>query len=75
MAALARAQGQPYAIHHPVASSFDAHRMLHLAAEHGAACDPETGTCTVPRAPVPSPGAAPVTGAVLPGRYGEPANA
>jgi hypothetical protein len=24
-------------IHHPVASSFDAHRMLHLAAEHGAA--------------------------------------
>jgi uncharacterized protein (DUF1697 family)/predicted DsbA family dithiol-disulfide isomerase len=37
MAALARAQGQPYAIHHPVASSFDAHRMLHLAAEHGAA--------------------------------------
>jgi predicted DsbA family dithiol-disulfide isomerase len=37
MAALASAQGQPYAIHHPVASSFDAHRMLHLAAEHGAA--------------------------------------
>ena len=37
MAALARAQGQPYAIHHPVASSLDAHRMLHLAAEHGAA--------------------------------------
>jgi predicted DsbA family dithiol-disulfide isomerase len=37
MAALARAQGQPYAIHHPVASSFDAHRMLHLAAAHGAA--------------------------------------
>jgi predicted DsbA family dithiol-disulfide isomerase len=39
MAALARAQGQPYAIHHPVASSFDAHRMLHLAAEHGAASE------------------------------------
>ena len=37
MAALARAQGQPYAIHHPVASSFDTHRMLHLAEEHGAA--------------------------------------
>lgn len=37
MAALARAQGQPYAIHHPVASSFDAHWMLHLAAEHGVA--------------------------------------
>ncbi|HEX4094972.1 MAG TPA: DsbA family protein [Trebonia sp.] len=39
MAALARAQGQPYAIHHPVASSFDAHRMLHLAAEHRAASE------------------------------------
>jgi DSBA-like thioredoxin domain len=39
MAALARAQGQPYAIHHPVVSSFDAHRMLHLAAEHGAASE------------------------------------
>lgn len=39
MAALARAQGQPYAIHHPVASSFDAHRMLHLAAEYGAASE------------------------------------
>jgi predicted DsbA family dithiol-disulfide isomerase len=39
MAALARAQGQPYATHHPVASSFDAHRTLHLAAEHGAASD------------------------------------
>jgi predicted DsbA family dithiol-disulfide isomerase len=37
MAALARAQGQPYVVHHPVASSFDARRMLHLAAEHGAA--------------------------------------
>jgi predicted DsbA family dithiol-disulfide isomerase len=35
MAALARAQGQPYAIHHPIASAFDAHRMLHLAEEHG----------------------------------------
>ena len=180
MAALARAQGQPYAIHHPVASSFDAHRMLHLAAEHGtasefmvavqrdllgegvnvytaaylanaatragvpaarakallagdeyanavradeklareagvtavpftilggrlaiagdiqclrrrdhpsphhrrpavnppkltilaadtdAACDPETGACTIPQTPIPSPSAAPVTGAVLP---------
>jgi len=39
VAALARAQGQPYAIHHPVASSFDAHRMLHLAAEHGVASE------------------------------------
>jgi predicted DsbA family dithiol-disulfide isomerase len=39
MSALARAQGQPYAIHHPVASSFDAHRMLHLAAEHGVASE------------------------------------
>lgn len=67
MAALARAQGQPYAIHHPVASSFDAHRMLHLAADTGAACDPETGTCTIPQTPIPSPVAAPATGAVLPG--------
>src|ERR1700744_1794333 len=39
LAALARAQGQPYAIHHPAASSFDAHRMLHLAAECGAASE------------------------------------
>jgi predicted DsbA family dithiol-disulfide isomerase len=39
MAALARAQGQPYAIHHPVASAFDAHRMLHLAEEHGVASE------------------------------------
>jgi predicted DsbA family dithiol-disulfide isomerase len=39
MAALARAQGQPYAIHHPVANAFDAHRMLHLAAEHGVASE------------------------------------
>jgi predicted DsbA family dithiol-disulfide isomerase len=37
VSALARVQGQPYAIHHPIASSFDAHRMLHLAAEHGVA--------------------------------------
>jgi predicted DsbA family dithiol-disulfide isomerase len=37
MAALAHAQGQPYAIHHPVANAFDAHRMLHLAQEHGVA--------------------------------------
>jgi predicted DsbA family dithiol-disulfide isomerase len=37
MAALARSQGQPYTVHHPVANSFDAHRMLHLAAGHGAA--------------------------------------
>ena len=35
MAALARTQGQPYAMHHRVASSFGAHRMLHLAG-HGA---------------------------------------
>jgi len=39
MAALARAQGQPYAIHHPLASTFDAHRMLHLAEEHGVASE------------------------------------
>jgi predicted DsbA family dithiol-disulfide isomerase len=39
VAALARAQAQPYAIHHPVASTFDAHRMLHLAEEHGVASE------------------------------------
>jgi hypothetical protein len=38
-----------------------------LAADTDAACDPETGTCTIPQTPIPSSGAAPVTGAVLPG--------
>jgi hypothetical protein len=36
-------------------------------ADTDAACDPETGTCTIPQTPIPSPGGAPVTGAVLPG--------
>src|SRR3984957_19964940 len=38
-ATLARSQRQPSAIHRPDASSFDAHRMLHLAAEHGGATE------------------------------------
>jgi len=42
-------------------------RLTILAAGTDAACDPETGTCTVPQTPIPSPDAARVTGAVLPG--------
>jgi hypothetical protein len=42
-------------------------KLTILAADTDAACDPETGTCTVPLPPILSPGAAPVTGAVLPG--------
>ena len=42
-------------------------KLTILAADTGAACDPEAGTCTVPRTPIPSPGAVPVTGAALPG--------
>jgi hypothetical protein len=42
-------------------------KLAILAADTDAACDPETGTCTVPQTPIPSPDAAPVTGAVLPG--------
>ena len=42
-------------------------KLTILAADTDAACDPETGTCTIPQTPIPSPGAAPVTGAVLPG--------
>jgi predicted DsbA family dithiol-disulfide isomerase len=37
MASLAQEQGQPYAVHHPIANALDAHRVLHLAAEHGVA--------------------------------------
>jgi hypothetical protein len=37
-----------------------------LAADTDAACDPETGTCTVPQLPIPSRDAAPATDAVLP---------
>ena len=39
-------------------------KLTILAADTDAACDPETGTCTVPQTPIPSPGTAPVTGAV-----------
>jgi hypothetical protein len=33
-----------------------------LNADTDAACDPETGTCTLRQTPIPSPGAAPVQG-------------
>ena len=42
-------------------------KLTILVADTDTACDPETGTCTVPQTPIPSPDAAPVTGAVLPG--------
>jgi hypothetical protein len=42
-------------------------KLTILTADTDAACDPETGTCTIPQTPIPSPGAAAVTGAVLPG--------
>ena len=48
-------------------------KLTILAADTDAACDPETGTCTVPRTPIPSPGAAPVAVAVLPGVEESPA--
>ena len=38
-----------------------------LAADTDAACDPETGVCAVPQTPIPSPGAALVTGEAPPG--------
>ena len=38
-------------------------KLTILAAGTDAACDPETGTCTIPQTPIPSLGA-PVTGAV-----------
>ena len=31
-----------------------------LTADTDAACDPETGTCTISQTPIPSPGVAPV---------------
>jgi hypothetical protein len=37
-------------------------KLTILAAGTDAACDPETGTCTVPQTPIPSPDTAPVTG-------------
>jgi hypothetical protein len=42
-------------------------RLTILAAGTDAACDPDTGTCTVPQTPTPAPGPAPATGPVLPG--------
>lgn len=42
-------------------------KLTILTADTDAACDPETGTCAIPQTPIPSPGAAPATGAVLPG--------
>ena len=42
-------------------------RLTILAAGTDAACDPETGTCTVPQTPIPTPDTAPETGAVFPG--------
>jgi hypothetical protein len=42
-------------------------KLTILATDTDAACDPETGTCTVPPTPIPSPDAAPATGAALPG--------
>jgi hypothetical protein len=47
-------------------------RLMMLTADTDAACDPETGTCTVPQAPIPSPGTAPANGAVLPGMEDTP---
>jgi hypothetical protein len=34
-------------------------KLTILAADTDAACDPETGTCTVPPTPIPAPDAAP----------------
>ena len=42
-------------------------KLTILTGDTDAACDPETGTCTIPQTPIPSPGAVPVTGAALPG--------
>jgi hypothetical protein len=42
-------------------------KLTILTADTDAACDPETGTCTIPQTPISSPGAASSPGAVLPG--------
>ena len=39
-------------------------KLTILAADTDAACDPETGTCTIPQALSPSPDIAPVTGTI-----------
>jgi hypothetical protein len=49
-------------------------KLTILTADTDAACDPETGACTIPQAPIPSPGAAPVTGAVLPLAHHRPSD-
>jgi hypothetical protein len=41
-------------------------KLTILTADIDAACDPETGTCTIPQTPIPSPGAAPLTATVAP---------
>ena len=41
-------------------------KLTILTADTDAACDPETGTCTIPQTPIPSPGAVPSPGAALP---------
>jgi hypothetical protein len=40
-------------------------KLTILTADTDAACNPKTGTCTIPQTPIPSPDAAP--GAVPPG--------
>lgn len=42
-------------------------KLTILTGDTDVACDPETGACTISQTPIPPPGAAPVTGAVLPG--------
>ncbi len=42
-------------------------KLTILTADIDAACDPETGTCIISQTPIPSPGAVPVTGPILPG--------
>lgn len=39
-------------------------KLTILAADTDAACDPETGTCTVPQTPIATPDTAPATGAI-----------
>jgi hypothetical protein len=39
-------------------------RLTILAADTDAACDPETGTCTIPQAQAPSPAAVPEPGTI-----------
>ncbi len=43
-----------------------------LTADTDAACDPETGTCTISQTPIPSPGVAPVNRRSPSGHGGDP---